>query len=176
MKKIVFFCVAFLVLLIASVFIRQFYLQWKFSKNLVTEVIDFPVVFQDDKNVIDISQLKDKFVVLYFFDSECSDKDISKFRKKYDDSRIKDDDSVIIYSIDCYLDKEFDATSTMSGISKKNGDMFPTLSLNKNDNLLKMLKINSFPTVLIINREGNICYRGSTGLALSTILGLTYAI
>ena len=107
-----------LLLLIASVFIRHFYLRWNFSKNLITEVIDFPIVFQDDKDVMDISQLKDKFVVLYFFDSECSDKDISKFRKKYDDSRIKDDDRVIIYSIDCYLTQLADRTSVCISYSR----------------------------------------------------------
>ncbi|MDR2954698.1 MAG: hypothetical protein LBV43_06425 [Prevotella sp.] len=174
MKKIIFIVAALLVVAVASIFVRNYYSQLTLKKSLVNEVVDFPVVFQNDKDTIAISQLKDKWVLFYFWDSDSSEKAISIFQE-INDSRITNDDEVKIYSIYCHSEENTVSTPVIPDILKENGTttLFP---LSANDPLLQNLKINSFPSAIIINREGNIVFRGSADSALMGILVLTYSM
>ena len=175
MKKIVFYSVAFLLLLVASVFIRGRYIQWTFNKNLINEVIDYPVIFQNATHVIDVSQLEDKFVFLYCWDSNCTDRDMAEFQKIFD-TRLKQDSRINLYAIFCYSDTEDDSLN-MSDVIEKDGDIFTAeFSLNKSDNVLKQLKTDSWPTALVVNKERNIIFRGSVSLAIKYMLASTYIL
>ena len=172
MKNII-YLLAFLFLLIGLFFIRSYYFQ-RPQKYIINEVIDFPIILENETKTINISELNDKFVMLFFWDSEINDMDISEFQKIVN-IRMKDV-RLELFSINCSFEDENSSISKMLNILDNNRDILSTFSLNKNNNLLRNLKINSFPTTVIINREENIVFRGPTKLAEDIILMLTYSL
>ena len=173
MKKIIVYFLAILFLLIGLFFIRRYFVQSP-KKNLINEVINFPIILENETKIINISQLNDKLLLLYFWDSEISDMDISKFQKLINIGM--KENQVEIFSINCGLEDENSSISKMSIVLDNNKDILSTFSLNKNNNLLRNLKINCFPTTVIINREGNIVFRGPNDLAADMILIMTYSL
>ncbi|MDR1102702.1 MAG: hypothetical protein LBL42_02990 [Tannerella sp.] len=94
MKKTIIISLA--CVLIPVAFARNCYLTSYYSRHLISETINVPLVFRGDAGDLDISQWKGEYVVLYFLDL-ISDKESKESHKKFRkicDSRIKNDERV----------------------------------------------------------------------------------
>jgi cytochrome oxidase Cu insertion factor (SCO1/SenC/PrrC family) len=174
MKKII-IILAFVLILIVFVFGRKYYLNYSFKQNLISETINVPLRFQSDTTDVDISQLKGKYVVLYFWGSTDKNqlKGLENFQKICN-SRLKNDDRVKMFTVYCNPDSE--SYSAGTEYLQANNLHVSVFSLDKNI-LLEQLKINPLPTVLIISPEWEIKFKGSSlDVAKNCILGLTYAM
>jgi hypothetical protein len=69
MKKIVIILSVCVFVIIVSVFAKQYFISAYYSRHIISETINVPLVFHGDAGDVDISQLKGKYVVLYFEDS-----------------------------------------------------------------------------------------------------------
>jgi cytochrome oxidase Cu insertion factor (SCO1/SenC/PrrC family) len=171
MKKIIIIvAVSSCVLILAFIFAGK-YSSCSFKRNLISEAIHVPLIFQKDTTDVDISQLKGQFIVLYFGDSTGKNrlKSHEKFMKIC--SRMENDDRVKLFAVHCNPDNGPVETENLQA----NGSHVQTLSLGSNI-LLEQLKINDIPTVLIISPEWEIKFRGSPDAAYTCLLGLTYEI
>ena len=173
-KNIIIFLTCVLVVL-AFVFARNYYISYSIKRHVISEAINFPLRFQSDTSDVDVLSLKGKYIVLYFWDS--ADKNclngLEKYREMYD-SRLKNDDRVQLYAVHSHSGN--DSYSAGVDYLQANNFMFPTYSLSDPDILLEQLKIKSFPTTIIISPEWKIVFKGSLNSAFSSILNYTYAI
>jgi peroxiredoxin len=175
MKKVIIIFSACVLVLVASVFAIHYYFRYSFAHNLINETVNVPLTFRSDTTDVDLMQLKGKYIVLYFWDSTGKDclKDLEKYQKIYD-SKFKNDSRVKMYAVHCNSGNESNST-TETDYLQADDCGFSSLSLYKNDILQEQLKINAFPTVLIISPDWKIKFRGSIDDAYYCILGLTYS-
>jgi thiol-disulfide isomerase/thioredoxin len=131
-----------------------------FTGVISEEKIIQDISFTDSANsVININHLKGEIVLLDFWNSKCG-VCYSKFpvvQKVYE--KYKENLMVNFYSVNFFLgniDNEGDAFR----IIKDRGYSFPVL-ICRDKSLLKALKITCYPTVLIINRKGELVFRGN---------------
>lgn len=129
-----------------------------------------PPIFQDNEgNEVDIRMFKGKFVVLDFWISSCGICYL-KFpliQELYD--RYRDDISVVLYGVHCCSQKEGETYETGTMILQKEKYNFPCLSITMDASILKELGVNGFPTVLVLDPEGRLIYRGNAEGVMAVI-------
>lgn len=130
-----------------------------FTGELIEEKITQEIAFTDSTNSeININHLKGKIVLLDFWNSKCGIC-YSKFpvvQKAF--NKYKHNSKVSFYSVNFFL-KGRDKDSDAFRIIKERGYSFPVL-ICKEKALLTDLKITGFPTVLIVNKKGELVFRG----------------
>jgi hypothetical protein len=175
MKKFLIIFLSCVLLLVIAVFLRSFYISYYFKHNIINETVDFPVNFETDTVIVDISQLQEEYLLFYFEDSIPSNKELKKIQSVYK-SRLMQDNRVKIYIVE--NDSKGKTDPDRTDFSQANGICFPVISSGGNETLLKNLQIKSFPTALIISKDSTkreIRCRGSLAVAVDCLLALTYA-
>lgn len=121
------------------------------------------LVFVDTKGKsIQLTSQK-KIVVLDFWYSRCG-VCFHKFpivQKVY--NKYKNNPRVGVYAINSFI-ADFDKDGDAFRIIKEKGYSFPVL-VSKNSSLLKELKIEAYPTVIILNQNDELVFRGDINLA-----------
>lgn len=130
-----------------------------FSGNIIEYKVKQNLIFKNKYNQnLNISQIKGRVVLLDFWNSKCG-VCYSKFpevQKVYD--KYKQNPIVNFYSVNFFLD-DIDKDGDAFRIIKERGYSFPVL-ICRDKALLKRLNITGYPTVLIINRKGELVFRG----------------
>lgn len=130
-----------------------------FTEQIIAEKITTEIAFTDSTNsVININHLKGQIVLLDFWNTKCGFcyKKFPVVQDAYD--KYKHNPKVNFYSVNFFLngiDKEGDAFR----IIKERGHSFPVL-ICKDKATLNALNITCYPTVLVINRGGELVFRG----------------
>jgi len=130
-----------------------------FTGQIIEKKLTTEIAFADSTNsIISINHLKGKIVLLDFWNSKCGFcyKKFPVVQNAYD--KYKHNPKVNFYSVNFFLndiDKEGDAFQ----IIKERGHSFPVL-ICKDIATLKALNITCYPTVLVVNREGELVFRG----------------
>jgi hypothetical protein len=177
MKKIIKIISICIFVVIEFVLVKHFIISTYFDMHIISETVKVPLVFHGDEGDVDVSQMKGKYILLYFegstSDKKSMEKEHGKFRKICE-SRIKNDERVKIFVVRSKPDHVSGTVETTS--LEANNLPVPTLSLNENS-LLEQLKINVLPTVLIIDPKYEIKFRGpSLNAAYNCLMSLTYGI
>lgn len=139
-----------------------------YTGNVNKEVIQSNIIFKDTKNKnININKLKGKIIVLDFWNTRCGVclREFPQIQATY--NLYKKNKYISFYTVNYFLkniDQEGDAELTV----KKYGFNFPII-ICKNIEQLNVLKIKYYPTVIIINKKGQIVFRGSFNSAKNKI-------
>lgn len=126
------------------------------------------VEFQTDiDNTLTLESFKGKYLVLdcwYTYCGVCYEK-FPQVQKLYD--TYKDNPEVIIYAMHSRLENQKDKEDVKKGSSilQKRGYSFPCLSIDMDNPVIKELGVNTYPTVLIFDKESNLIFRGRIEIA-----------
>jgi thiol-disulfide isomerase/thioredoxin len=107
---------------------------------------------------VNINSLKGNIVLLDFWNSKCGVcfRKFPVVQRTY--NKYKHNTKISFYSVNSFL-KGIDKDDDAFRIIKERGYSFPVL-ICKNKTILKELKITCYPTVLIINKKGELIFRG----------------
>jgi len=130
-----------------------------YSGNIGIEETPQHFSFIDSKDsLVSFNQQKGKVVLLDFWNSRCG----VCFRKfpevQHVYNKYKQNPNVNIFTVNFFF-KDGDKDGDAFRIIKERGYTFPVL-ICKDMGLLKELNITGYPTVLILNQNGKIVYRG----------------
>ena len=123
-----------------------------------------PIIFRNSNGEqVFLSDFKGHYVVLDFWTSSCGVcfkkfPDFQNFYYKY--SRFE---NIVISSVHCTSSHESYFLGEL--LLKEKGYTFPALSIDLKDPILKELRVESFPKLLIFDPEGCLIFRGSLELA-----------
>jgi len=126
----------------------------------------FEFQFQnEDGDTLSVSDFKGKYLIIdcwYTYCGVCYKK-FPQVQKLFD--KFKDDDEIALFSLHCRLKKaqrnEEETVKTGIDILKTRGFSFPCFSIDMDNPVLKELGVDSYPTVLIFNKESQLIFRGS---------------
>ncbi len=113
---------------------------------------------QTTENEIKLDTIKSNYILLEFWNSSCGSciKQFPQYQKLYD----KYKNEILIRSVFVrYKDNEniFDGINCIN----KQECNFPIWSIDKNSSLLKELEIKVYPTIIIINHDKEIIFKGN---------------
>ena len=113
---------------------------------------------QTTENEIKLDTIKSNYILLEFWNSSCGSciKQFPQYQKLYD----KYKNEILIRSVFVrYKDNEniFDGINCIN----KQECNFPIWSIDKNSSLLKVLEIKVYPTIIIINHDKEIIFKGN---------------
>lgn len=121
------------------------------------------------KRKISVSKIRKKYLLLDFWGTWCAPciEGIPHLRE------IREKNVQKIDLISLAYDQPKDTSKLRQMISKKNMNwehVWIDRSVSKNNNLVKYLKVETFPTFIIVNKKGKIIYRGSEMDALEKMI------
>ncbi len=113
-----------------------------------------------DRNgrIIAATDIRGKIVILEFWFTSCSAcfEKFPKLQATYE--RYKNDPEVAIYGVNKPIEE--DAPEEAFEVISAEGYSFPVAILN-DDSMLQALGVTSYPTTIVLNRQGRLVYRGS---------------
>lgn len=130
-----------------------------FTEQIVSKRITTEINFTDSVDtVININQMKGKIVLLDFWNTKCGFcyKKFPVVQDAYD--KYKHNPKVNFYSVNFFLN-DIDKKGDAFRIINERGHSFPVL-ICKDKATLNALNITCYPTVLVINRGGELVFRG----------------
>ncbi|MFT3753270.1 MAG: TlpA disulfide reductase family protein [Paludibacter sp.] len=130
-----------------------------FSGKIEMEEAPENLAFADFTNSpVSINRLKGKVVVLDFWNSKCGVcyRKFPELQKTF--NKYKQNTRVSFYSVNSFI-KGIDKDGDAFRIIKEKGYSFPVL-VCKDQTLLRELRVTVFPTVLILNKDGEFVFRG----------------
>jgi thiol-disulfide isomerase/thioredoxin len=122
-------------------------------------VIDFK--FQTEAgDTLSLSCFKGRYLLLDCWFTRCGYcyEAMPEVQKLYD--AYKNNDHVAIYAMHSRRSRDSENSGTGAAILKKNNYDFPCLSIDIEDDILRELGVNAYPTVLIFDEEGRLVFRG----------------
>jgi len=125
-------------------------------------VMPMPIqsIFENDRNeYINLNDIVCEYLVLNFWTSSCGIcfikfPAVEKVYKRWNNDKIQ------IYSIFCRNEKREETLATGIQLLCERGYMFPSLSIDKKDPILKDMGVTGFPTVLILDKYRRIVFKG----------------
>jgi thiol-disulfide isomerase/thioredoxin len=131
-----------------------------YTGNIEAVEISNDIIFKNTNNqAVNISKLKGKVILLDFWNSHCGVcfREFPKVQTMYD--KYKTNANVKLYSVNSFfqdIDKDGDALRFI----KQRSYTFPVL-ICKEESTLKKMKIIAYPAVLIIDKNGELVFRGN---------------
>lgn len=117
-----------------------------------------PHTVQTLENELTLDTIKSNYILLDFWNSSCGVcfQQFPRFQKLYN----KYKDSALIRSV---LVEYNDNENILDGVNliKESGHDFPIWATHKNSSLIKDLNIKKYPTVIIINHDKQVIFKGS---------------
>ena len=122
----------------------------------------FPEIsIQNDNNEnISITEFRGKYVLLDFWSSACGNcfRKFPEVQQVYD--KFKDADNIVFYAVFCRFEDQLETPKTGSEILTEYGYTFPSISVKWGDPILKDIGVDGVPTVIILDPDGNLVFRG----------------
>lgn len=118
-------------------------------------------------DIINLSNLKGKPIILDFWNSRCGYcyQQLPIIQELHD--KYTKENEVLIYSVHVYYNGE--NYSSGDSILIQKGYKLPTLSISHDSPLLNQLMIKTYPTILLIDKSGNMIYRGHLDKAIQQL-------
>lgn len=143
------------------------YISYGTINGKVEQSIGTAIIFQDaDGQDIPANSLYTEYIVLDFWTSSCGVcfRRFPTVQRLYD--QLKDGSKINLYSVFCRMEARGEQPD--DGIKKMTalGYDFPVVSIDIKDPIVKQLGVNGFPTVLIIDKNSHIIFRGSIDMAI----------
>jgi hypothetical protein len=115
-------------------------------------------------DTISIEKFKGKIVIVDCWITHCGIcfKSFPSVQKEYE--RYMTDTTVLLIGLHCRDENDnadSELPSTGEQILEKEGYTFPCYSISVDEEILKDLGVNSYPTVLIFNKDGKLIFRGN---------------
>jgi thiol-disulfide isomerase/thioredoxin len=173
------FRIIILVISLLSCFFLFFsgYDMWlnKLNYKTFTGIIDnddrkYNLQFQTNTgDTLSLSDYEGKYLLLDCWYTHCgycyqAMPEMQKLYHKY-----KGNEKVVISSMHSYIEKEKEDYTSGSQILKKRYYTFPCLAIAIDNPVLKELGVNSYPTVLIFDKQSNLIFRGDIEYAKKRI-------
>lgn len=132
------------------------------SGSTQAEFITNPLILQkSDGTKIQLSDLQHNYTVLDFWSTTCG-VCFSKFPAVQSlFNTYKDNSQFGVYGVHYLYENNGENIETGAQILSLENYTFPSFSINGADPVLKEIGIDRFPTVLIINKQGQIVFRGN---------------
>lgn len=123
-----------------------------------SEKLTSPIYFKTANGDISNADLKKDLVLLDFWSSSCGIcfKSFPNLQKLYDTYSEK----IEIYSV-FVATRQGDNYVTGDSILKARGYTFPVLFVEQSASALSQLKITLYPTVILLNKKGDVLFRGN---------------
>ncbi|MDR2954699.1 MAG: TlpA family protein disulfide reductase [Prevotella sp.] len=132
----------------------------------VESTVLYPLIFQNpDGDTLNLEMYKGKYLILdcwYTYCGVCYKK-FPKVQELYD--KYKGSEHVALYSMHSRMADKKEDFKTGTNILKEEGYIFPSFSIDINDPILKELKVDAYPTVLIFDKDSQLIFRGSIEFA-----------
>lgn len=135
-------------------------------KDKVKEVVQSPLIFQNiEGQDVSIESFKGKYVALDFWSSTCGVcfRKFPQVQELYEQLKVKP--NAELYSVFCRMTNRGETAKMGADILHKRGFSFPAISIDMDEPVLKEIGVDGFPTVLIIDPEGKIVFRGNIDTA-----------
>lgn len=78
-----------------------------------------------------------------------------------------------VYGVHCWYEQFREDYATGERVLSSEQYTFPTFSINQNAPILKEIEVTGYPTVIILNDQGKIAFRGSIEKATDLMRRLT---
>lgn len=116
--------------------------------------------YRSDGTTVQVQELKHDFTILSFWTTGCG----ACFREFPAVQQLSDtyqnNSRVGVYGVFCWHEPSGENYKTGEQILSDERYTFPTFSINQNDSVLKAIKVTGYPTVVILNEQGKIAFRG----------------
>ncbi|MFZ4457217.1 MAG: TlpA family protein disulfide reductase [Bacteroidales bacterium] len=153
-------------LIFASLFVYKGFEMWvhhlnfgNFTGKIEKQIVPRNICFEDSlHHKISLSDLRGKVVVLDFWFSKCGVcfQEFPNFQRVYD--TYKSNPNVYIASVNFF--QVFDSEEEIYRLISQPGYTFPVLICNEKK-WIDELGIKAYPTIIIIDQQGNMVFRGS---------------
>lgn len=152
------------------------YLSFGSMQGNTYERILCPLYIQNSEGeTVEAKDLFNGYLVLDFWNSTCGVcfRDFPKVQELYD--KIENNSQIAFYSVHCRRSDKGETFETGQHILRDRNYSFPAVSIDLKDQALATWGIKCYPTVLIIDSNCNIVYRGNIYRVFNKIEKLTSA-
>lgn len=142
-----------------------------FGRYPIKADISDDAIYSTAQDSISIRDLKYQYVVLEFWTSSCGVclKKFPMFQQLYDNYRDRNDVLVVGVFVRYGANEDLE---TGKEIIQGEGYTFPVYAVHRNSSLISHADINVFPTVLILDRNKTVLFKGSLDKAIEKMRAL----